>query len=229
LGQELRGKTAVIHGAGGAIGGAVARAFAAEGAALHLTGHSMASVQEVADEINAAGHRASAAPVNALDETAIDEHLDQLTDEGETRDISFNAVAFREVQGVPLVDLPLEAFSYAIASWSQTVFLTSRAAARRMTAQGSGVILTVQPPNAGTALASGFGAAVAAIESVALTLAAEVGPQGVRVLIGAEQGEDAARHHVHVDAAQHLEVAVRLHESGDPDGWCRAHETSLKG
>jgi 3-oxoacyl-[acyl-carrier protein] reductase len=183
LGQELRGKTAVIHGAGGAIGGAVARAFAAEGAALHLTGHSMASVQEVADEINAAGHRASAAPVNALDETAIDEHLDQLTDEGETLDISFNAVAFREVQGVPLVDLPLEAFSYAIASWSQTVFLTSRAAARRMTAQGSGVILTVQPPNAGTALASGFGAAVAAIESVALTLAAEVGPQGVRVLI----------------------------------------------
>src|SRR5262245_9826003 len=86
-------------------------------------------------------------------------------------------------KGVPLVDLALEDFSAPITSWSQTVFLTSRGAARRMSRQGSGVILTVQPPAAGTAFASGFGAAVAAVQSVASTLAAEVGPQGVRVLI----------------------------------------------
>ena len=47
--------------------------------------------------------------------------------------------------------------------------------------------------------------------------------------VGAEQGEDAARRHVEVDAAKHLEVAVRLRQSGDPDGWCRGHETSVKG
>ena len=35
----LSGKVAVIYGAGGAIGGAVARAFAAEGARVFLTGH----------------------------------------------------------------------------------------------------------------------------------------------------------------------------------------------
>jgi NAD(P)-dependent dehydrogenase (short-subunit alcohol dehydrogenase family) len=34
----LQGKNAVIHGGGGAIGGAVARAFAREGARVHLAG-----------------------------------------------------------------------------------------------------------------------------------------------------------------------------------------------
>jgi NAD(P)-dependent dehydrogenase (short-subunit alcohol dehydrogenase family) len=180
---ELKGKTAVIYGAGGAIGGAVALAFAAEGAGVHLTGRAMAPVQRVADEIKAAGHEVSAAVVDALDEAAIERHLDELTANGASIDISFNAVGFNETQGVPLTGLALRDFLNPITKWSQTVFLTSRAAARRMTYQGSGVILTVQPPAAGTALASGFGAAVAAVESVALTLAAEVGPRGVRVVI----------------------------------------------
>jgi NAD(P)-dependent dehydrogenase (short-subunit alcohol dehydrogenase family) len=183
MAQQLKGKTAVIYGAGGAIGSAVARAFAAEGASVHVTGHAMAAVQEIAEEIEAAGHEASAAAVDALDEAAIEQHLDQLTRNGAAIDISFNAVGFKEVQGVPLVGLALKDFLDAITNWSQTVFLTSRAAARRMTQQGSGVILTVQPPAAGTPLASGFGAAVAALESVALTLAAEVGQEGVRVMI----------------------------------------------
>lgn len=183
MAQNLRGKTAVIYGASGAIGSAVARAFAAEGASVHLTGRAMAAVQRIADEIKDAGHEVSAATVDALDEAAIEQHLDQLTTNGAAIDISFNAVGFNEVQGVPLVDLALKDFSAAITSWSQTVFLTSRAAARRMSRQGFGVILTVQPPAAGTALASGFGAAVAAVQSVASTLAAEVGPEGVRVLI----------------------------------------------
>jgi NAD(P)-dependent dehydrogenase (short-subunit alcohol dehydrogenase family) len=38
----LKDKVAVIYGAGGAIGGAVARAFASEGARLFLTGRSLA-------------------------------------------------------------------------------------------------------------------------------------------------------------------------------------------
>ncbi len=38
----LQDKVAVIYGAAGAIGGAVARGFAAEGARLFLTGHNLA-------------------------------------------------------------------------------------------------------------------------------------------------------------------------------------------
>jgi 3-oxoacyl-[acyl-carrier protein] reductase len=179
----LEDRTAVIYGAGGAIGGAVAQAFAREGAHVVLTGRRPAPLERVATEIKRAGGAARVAQVDALDEAAIERHLDQVVEEAGGVDVSFNAVGFNEVQGVPLVDLSLKDFASPIASWSQTVFLTSRLAARRMIKQGSGVILTVLPPAAGTGLASGFGAACATVDSISRTLAAEVGPHGVRVLI----------------------------------------------
>jgi NAD(P)-dependent dehydrogenase (short-subunit alcohol dehydrogenase family) len=181
--RPLEDRTAVIYGAGGAIGGAVARAFARDGARVFLTGRTLPPLERVATEIARAGGVAQVAQVDALVETAIETHLDQVMQEAGSVDVSFNAVGFNEVQGVRLVDLSLEDFRSPIARWSQTVFLTSRGAARRMTKQGSGVILTVIPPAAGTGLASGFGAACATIDSISRTLAAEVGAHGVRVLI----------------------------------------------
>jgi 3-oxoacyl-[acyl-carrier protein] reductase len=179
----LENKTAVIYGAGGAIGSAVAHAFTREGARVHVAGRTVSALEGLAQQIAAAGGLARVAQVDALDEAAIEGHLDQVVEEDGTIDVSFNAVGFNEVQGVPLVDLSLEDFVFPIANWSQTVFLTSRAAARRMIKQGSGVILTVKPPADGARLASGFGAACATVDSISRTLAAEVGPHGVRVLI----------------------------------------------
>lgn len=49
---------AVIYGAGGAIGGAVARAFAREGATVFLAGRTLAAIDAVAKEISAAGGEA---------------------------------------------------------------------------------------------------------------------------------------------------------------------------
>src|SRR5262245_44235931 len=161
----LKNKTAVIYGAGGAIGSAVAQAFAREGARVFLTGRTVGPLEGVADEIERDGGAAQVAQVNALDESGIEGHLDRVVAAAGGVGLSVNAVGFDEVQGVPLVDLSLEDFAFPIASWSQTVFLTSRAAARRMTTAGSGVILTVIPAAAGTGLASGFGAACAAVDS----------------------------------------------------------------
>jgi NADP-dependent 3-hydroxy acid dehydrogenase YdfG len=47
----LKDKVAVIYGAGGAIGSAVARAFATEGAYLFLTGRRLAPVEVLAKEV----------------------------------------------------------------------------------------------------------------------------------------------------------------------------------
>ena len=69
-------KNAVIYGAGGAIGGAVARAFAWEGAKVFLAGRTLAPVDAVAREISAAGGVAETARVDALDEQAV---LDDFT------------------------------------------------------------------------------------------------------------------------------------------------------
>src|SRR6185312_14209364 len=108
----LKNKTAVIYGAAGAIGGAVARTFAREGARVFLTGHRQAPVELLAREIAASGGSAEAAEVNALDEGAIDNHLQSVMDRAGRVDISFNAIGISDttILGVPLVQLSPESF-----------------------------------------------------------------------------------------------------------------------
>jgi NAD(P)-dependent dehydrogenase (short-subunit alcohol dehydrogenase family) len=182
----LKNKVAVIYGAGGAIGGAVARAFASEGAKLFLTGRLQAPVEAVARDIVSAGGSAEAAEVDALDEQAIDKHLQSVVDKAGRVDISFNAVGIpdREILGVPLVELDVERFSLPIAAYARSYFLTARLAARRMVANKSGVIMTVTalPSRTGTRLNGGYGPAHAAKEALTRDLSAELAPQGIRVV-----------------------------------------------
>src|SRR5215469_14421712 len=129
----LHGKTAVIYGAGGAIGGAVARAVAAEGAMVFLTGRQLAPAENVAKDIVAAGGSAEAAEVDALDEQAVDQHLRSVTDKAGHVDISFNAIGLPNPKvRAPLVELDAETFSLPIATYTRSNFLTARLAARRM-------------------------------------------------------------------------------------------------
>jgi short-subunit dehydrogenase len=68
-------KHAVIYGAGGPIGAAVARAFARKGARVSLAGRTRAKLDELARDIAAAsGNVADIAQVDALDEQAIQRH-----------------------------------------------------------------------------------------------------------------------------------------------------------
>ena len=124
----LRDKVAVIYGAGGAIGGAVARAFASEGARVFLTGHKLAPVEAVAKDIVAAGGSAQAAQVDALDEQAVEEDLQSVIEKAGRVDISFNAVGIPDatILGVPLVELDVEQFSLPIGTYTRSYFLTAR-------------------------------------------------------------------------------------------------------
>jgi NAD(P)-dependent dehydrogenase (short-subunit alcohol dehydrogenase family) len=76
---------------GGAIGSAVARAFASEGGDLFLTGRHLAAVEAVAKDVASTGGSVEAAEVDALDEQAVDTHLQSVTDQAGRIDISFNA------------------------------------------------------------------------------------------------------------------------------------------
>jgi NAD(P)-dependent dehydrogenase (short-subunit alcohol dehydrogenase family) len=182
----LQDKVAVIYGAGGAIGGAVARAFASEGARLFLTGRQLAPVEAVANQIVAAGGSAEAAQVDALDEQAVDQHLQSVTDAAGHLDISFDAVGIPGTKflGVPLVELEVERFSLPIATYTRSYFLTARLAARRMVANRSGVIMTVTTLQSRTGFptAGGFGPAMAAKEALTRELSAELAPAGIRVV-----------------------------------------------
>ena len=182
----LKDKVAVIYGAGGAIGGAVARAFADEGAKVFLTGRLKAPVDAVAKDIVSAGGSAEAAEVDALDEQAVDKHLQSVIDKAGRVDISFNAVGIPDTQivGVPLIELDAEKFSLPITAYTTSYFLTARLAARRMVANKSGVIMTVTalPSRKGTTLNGGYGPAQAAKEALTRDLSAELAPHGIRVV-----------------------------------------------
>ena len=182
----LKDKVAVIYGAGGAIGGAAALAFAREGAKLFVTGRHLAPVEAVAKDIVSAGGIAEAAEVDGLDEQAVDGHLQSVIDKAGRVDISFNAVGSTDatILGVPLVELDVEQFSLPIATYTRSYFLTARLAARRMVPNKSGVIMRVTTLHSrmGLPLVGGYGAAQAAMEALTRDLSAELAPHGIRVV-----------------------------------------------
>jgi NAD(P)-dependent dehydrogenase (short-subunit alcohol dehydrogenase family) len=178
----LEGKTAVIYGAGGAIGGAVARAFAREGARLFLTGRDGSKLDAVANEI---GGVAETARVDALDPKAVEEHLDVVVERAGGVDVSFNAIGPGPAPDRrPLTELSGDAFARPIAFYTNSNFITATAAARRMSGRGSGVVvtLTAVPGRLPAGRIGGTAPAWAAVEAFSRSLALEVGPAGVRVV-----------------------------------------------
>jgi NAD(P)-dependent dehydrogenase (short-subunit alcohol dehydrogenase family) len=180
----LRGKVAVIHGGAGAIGSAVARAFAYEGARVFLAGRTRANVDRVAGQIAAAGGKAEAAEVDALDERAVDAHADAVAADAGSIDIALNAIGVMHVQGVAFADLSVHDFEHPVGVYTRSNFLTARAAARHMVKRRAGVILTLSTPGARLS-GSGFmgnGVASGAVETFSRILAGELGASGVRVV-----------------------------------------------
>jgi 3-oxoacyl-[acyl-carrier protein] reductase len=179
----LEGKTAVIYGAG-SIGGAVARAFAREGARVFLASRTRARLDEVANDIRAAGGVAETAVVDALDERAVNEHADAVAAQAGAIDISFNLISHGDVQGTPLAEMSLPDFMQPVVTALRTTFLTSQAAARHMVEQRSGVILVFGgygDPLPGYYL-GGLQVAFQAMETLRSQLASELGPHGIRAV-----------------------------------------------
>jgi NAD(P)-dependent dehydrogenase (short-subunit alcohol dehydrogenase family) len=181
--EILEGKTAIIYGGGGGIGGGVARTFAREGAKVFLVGRTRERLDAVATDITSAGGSTEVAVVDALDEQAVDDHVQDVVSNAGRVDVSFNLISRGDVQGTPLVELTMDDLLRAVVTGLQSSFITARAAARRMIAQGSGVILHLNSASGAGAMAGmgSTGPADAATEAFMRYLAAEVGPHGVRV------------------------------------------------
>lgn len=181
--QLLTGKTAIIYGGGGGIGGGVARTFAREGARLFLAGRTRATLDAVAKDITSAGGSAEVAVVDALDEKAVDDHVKNVISKAGRVDVSFNLITRGDVQGTPLVEMTTDDLLRGVVNGLRSNFITARAAARRMIEQRSGVILHLNSASAAGAMPGmgSTGPADAATEAFMRYLAAEVGPHGVRV------------------------------------------------
>ena len=178
----LQGKSAIVYGGGGAVGGAVSRAFAREGARVFLAGRTAATLETVAAAIRAAGGAAETAVVDALDERAVDAHADAVAAAAGGIDISFCLVSQGDVQGTPLVEMAVDDVLRPVDTTVRATFITARAAARHMIRRRSGVILALggygdPVPNVG-----GLQLAFGAVEALRRALALELGAYGIRVV-----------------------------------------------
>ena len=188
----LESKNAVIYGGGGSIGGAVARAFAREGARVFLAGRSEPKLQAVADEIRAAGGDAETAVVDALDEAAVDRHADAVAAAGSI-DISFNLITHPYTHGIPFHEMEVEDFMAPVQVAARTTFITARAAARHMIPRRSGVLLAFGGPGDRSGplrdyYLGGTQVAFDAIETIRRQLSVELGPHGIRFVTLASGG-----------------------------------------
>lgn len=173
--MELRGKSAVIYGAGSEAAGAVARAFASQGAAVFLTSRAPERLEALAREIRESGGSVETSRVDSLNSRSVENHASYVANEFGSLDVSFNLAFHGVVVDSRLTRLSPEEFANRAFTRVRSNFITFMAAARRMAFQGGGTILAVSD---GTRLS----VAGAAIEAICGDLAGEVSPYGVRVI-----------------------------------------------
>ncbi|HJS43769.1 MAG TPA: SDR family oxidoreductase [Gemmatimonadales bacterium] len=180
----LQNRNAVIYGGGGAIGGAVARVFARDGARVFLAGRTPARLDAVAADIVAAGGSVETARVDVFDQRAVERHADAVAAKAGSIDIALNAVSIMHDQGTTLENLSLEEFMRPIDGFLRTLFITSKAVIRHMGGKRPGVILTLSEPGSQLAIPGilGHSASGAAREAFSRVLAAELAPKNIRVV-----------------------------------------------
>jgi 3-oxoacyl-[acyl-carrier protein] reductase len=224
----LRGKTALVYGAGGPVGAAVAKTFAAEGATTYLAGRTQATLDKVARDIGEAGGTAHTAVVDALDEAQVDDFVDGVARKAKRIDITFNLISYGDVQQ-PLMEIAAEDFAQPIISAVRTHFLTTRAAARHMIRQRSGVVLMFggSGPQTMPGL-GGFKVALDAMEGLRRQWAVELGKNGIRVVTLVTGGiietipwQVEGREEIIRDiaAAAHLNRTATLEDVGNVAAW----------
>ena len=181
--KRLENKVAIVYG-DGAIGSAIAKAFTREGASVFLTGRTLKKLDAITEEILGSGGVIETAKLDALDEQAVEAHINEVIKKAGRIDISFNAIGIPQkgIQGIPLTELSLESFSLPITTYTQSHFITAKAAALRMVKQGNGVII-MHTPNASRIsplFVGGMVPAWSAMEGLCRSLSVECGQRGVR-------------------------------------------------
>src|SRR5688572_9112402 len=125
--KRLENKVAVVYG-DGSVGGAVAKAFARQGAWVFLTGRTQSKLDAIAEEVLSEGGAIETTRLDALDELLVEKHMRDLISKAGKIDISFNAIGIPQkgIQGIPITELSVESFSLPIVTYTQSHFITAK-------------------------------------------------------------------------------------------------------
>jgi NAD(P)-dependent dehydrogenase (short-subunit alcohol dehydrogenase family) len=176
----LHDKTAIVYGAAGPVGAAVAGAFAREGARVVLAGRTQQTLAKVADQIRDAGGAAQTAVVDVTDRAAMQAHAAEVAAANGGIDVAFNATSNDDLQGIPLLDMDLSDFARPVSKAMAAHFTIATVTARHMLGRG-GVILAMGGGREAIPLLGGSHVAWSALAGLCRQLAAELGPRGIRV------------------------------------------------
>jgi NAD(P)-dependent dehydrogenase (short-subunit alcohol dehydrogenase family) len=179
----LRGRVAVVTGASGTLGSALARALAAAGATTVLLGRRREPLELLAAELQASGAESAVAPADVLDRTALEQVREELLARHGRLDILVNAAGGNVPAATAdsFFDVPAEAFDEVVALNLRGTALPSRAFGRAIGSGGAIVNVSSMAASRALTRVAGYGAAKAAVESLTRSLAVELAPRGVRV------------------------------------------------
>ena len=180
--MTIRGKVAIITGAGKGIGRGIARAYASEGAKLVLVSRTLAQVEDAANEARAAGAEASAIVVDVASPDDVRRMVEHTLERYSRVDVLVNNAAILGPVG-PLHLNDAEHWAQAININVTGLMLCCHAVLPHMIGQGGGKIINLS--GAGVTRASetisAYGTSKAAVVRLTETLALEMLPHNVSV------------------------------------------------
>ena len=171
----LQGKTALITGAARGIGLAVGQAFAAEGARVILADMDRDTIEAAAR----GGPGARGMALDVTDEAATEAVLDQLATDGWAPDVVVPNAGILHLEDV--ATLPADRFRAVVEVNLTGAFLTARAAARRMAADGRIILTSSLFGLRGGAQNAAYSASKFGMVGLMQSMAADLAPRGILV------------------------------------------------
>ena len=179
----LDGKTAIVTGASSGIGRAIAALFAAEGARVVVTARRRALLDDLVQEIEAAGGSACALDGDVSDESFARTLVEETTSRFGGLDIAVNNAGVLGPMA-PTPDVTREAWDETMATNLTSAFLAAKYQIPAMLARGAGSLIFVSSFVGYTAAMPGaatYAASKAGQIGLMKALAVEYGPRKIRV------------------------------------------------
>lgn len=179
---DLRGKTAVVTGGSRGVGRAVAEMLAAAGCAVGIGYRSRHDeAQETVDALRAHGVDAWAEPGDLAEESAADALFARADREFAGLDFFIGNAAVWPVADVAIQDMETERWKRTLAINLDSIFYTTRAAARRLRDHGRIVLVSSTAGQRGEAFHVEYAASKGAILSMVKGLCVELAPRDITV------------------------------------------------